>query len=35
MYWSHQYILIDPKKRLPQTSKNRKYERGYLGNYQR
>jgi len=27
--------LIDPKKRLPQTSKNRKYERGYLGNYQR
>jgi len=34
---SYQYLSIDPKKSLPrpQTSKNRKYERGYLGNYQR
>jgi len=40
-YCSYQYLSIDPKKSLPrplkrpQTSKNRKYERGYLGNYQR
>jgi len=44
MNCSHQYLSIDLKKFAtptltptgrPQTSKNRKYERGYLGNYQR
>jgi len=41
MYCPHQYLSISPKKswprplQRPQTSKNRKYERGYLRNYQR
>jgi len=44
MYWSRQYLSIDLKKfatptltptSRPQTSKNRKYERGYIENYQR
>jgi len=42
MHCSHQYLSIDKKKfatptlkttKRLQTSKNRKYERGYLGNY--
>jgi len=37
---SHQYLSIDPKKfatppNRPQTSKNRRYEHGYLANCQR
>jgi len=43
MYCSYKYLLIDQKKFVtptltptnrPQTLKNRRYERGYLGNYQ-
>jgi len=41
MCCSHQYLSIDPKKvchahfNAQKLKKNRKYERGYLGNYQR
>jgi len=37
MYCSHQYLSLDLKISLPrpQTSRNRKYERGYFRNYQR
>jgi len=42
MYCSYQYLSINPKKKYyahfsahkpPRNFKNRKYERGYLGNY--
>jgi len=42
IYCSHQYLSIDPKKKVCNShfkahklKKNCKYERGYLGNYQR
>jgi len=39
MYCSYQYLLIDQKKNVatptvtPTNFKNRKYARGYFGNY--